>query len=72
MKIKALVLASATAVVTTVASTAVMAQEATFDVSEATGTLGAVSGGLVAIGGVLIGLAATAVGFKWIKGMIFG
>lgn len=46
--------------------------ESAFDVTEAVATLGGVESGLVAVGGVIIGLAAVAVGFKWIKGMIFG
>lgn len=33
---------------------------------------GAVTTGIVSVGGALILLAVTAVGFKWIKGMIFG
>lgn len=42
------------------------------DVSEAVAQLSGVSDSLVEIGGVIIGLAALAVGFKWVKGMIFG
>ena len=48
------------------------AQEVTFDTSAAVSQLSAVETGLVAVGGVIITLAAVAVGFKWIKGMIFG
>lgn len=43
-----------------------------FDISEATSTLSSVTAAIGTIGGVMIGLAALAVGFKWIKGMIFG
>lgn len=42
------------------------------DVAAAVATLADVESGLIAVGGVIIGLAAVAVGFKWIKGMIFG
>lgn len=52
-------------------SAAAHAQTASLDVSEATDKLGSIDGALVAVGGVIIGLAAVAVGFKWIKGMIF-
>lgn len=52
-------------------SASVQAQTAALDVSEATDKLGNIDGALVAVGGVIIGLAAVAVGFKWIKGMIF-
>lgn len=48
------------------------AQEASLDVSDAVAQLSSVEGAIVLIGGVIIGLAALAVGFKWIKGMIFG
>lgn len=47
-------------------------EDAIIDVTEATATLGGVSDALIQVGGVLIGLAALAVGFKWVKGMIFG
>ena len=42
------------------------------DTTEATAQLAEVETGLVAVGGVLIALAAVAVGFKWIKAMVFG
>lgn len=43
------------------------------DVTAITGYLTtAVTPAIVAVGGGLLLLAVTAVGFKWIKGMIFG
>lgn len=54
------------------ASTAVLAGGGGIDVSGVTSSLGEVETALAAVGGTLIGLAAVAVGFKWIKGMIFG
>ena len=49
------------------------AQAEGIDVAAVTGYLsGDVTTAIVAVGGALILLAVTAVGFKWIKGMIFG
>lgn len=42
------------------------------DVSEAVSNLGLISAGLALIGAAKLGPAAIAVGWKWMKGAIFG
>lgn len=44
---------------------------ANIDVTEATTAIEGLSTPLTSIGGAIIGIAAVAVGFKWVKGMIF-
>lgn len=74
MSLKSLVVRTAAGVSASFAAAgaALATEPSTFDVTGAVATLGEVEGGLVLIGGVLVGLAAVAVGFNWIKGMIFG
>lgn len=44
----------------------------TFDTSAATGGLGAIGAALALVGAAKMAPAAIAVGWKWIKAMIFG
>lgn len=60
------------ALVGLVASPAVFAQATALDVTAATAQLGEIGTGIVAVGGALLVAAAIAVGFKWLKGAIFG
>lgn len=70
MKIKAFLLALFALVAT--APQLVLAQATPIDVSDAVAQISAVETALIAVGGAIIILAAVSVGFKWVKGMIFG
>ena len=48
------------------------AQATPLDTAAAVAQLGEIGTGVVAVGGALLVAAAIAVGFKWLKGAIFG
>ena len=46
--------------------------EGGIDMTEVTAGIDDMETAIVTVGGALVGVAAVAVGFKWVKGMLFG